>query len=165
MIRRYAILASSLFTRGGGHLAGSLSSLGRFLHPSLERLVHGLESLPCATIEVLAQQWHQETSESFDLDEPFRVVALFQRLDLKETLSIENTRKHDAPQPSQLLIWHSTKDARAKCRARTADRLNRYLQRFTLPRRSSDAANERVPLRMRLEIRQHLPYTSRRGAR
>ena len=69
---------------------------------------------PCATIEVLAQQWHQETSESFDLDEP-RAAALVQRLDLKEMLSIENTRKHDAPQPSQLLIWHSTKDARAKC--------------------------------------------------
>jgi hypothetical protein len=71
-------------------------------------VVHGLESFPCATIEVLAQQWHQETSKSFALDEPC-AAALVQRLDLEEGLSIENTRNHDAPQPSQLLIWCSIK--------------------------------------------------------
>lgn len=108
-------------------------------------MIHGLEFLPCATIEVVAQPWHQETSKSFALDEPC-AAALVQRLDLEEVLAVENTRKHDAPQPSQLLVSHSTKDARAECHALTADRLNKYLQRFTLPRRSFDAANERVPL-------------------
>ncbi len=115
--------------RGKGirHAVGrSLFSRRRYLHPSLERVVHGLESLPRDRVKALAQHWHQEASESFALDE-LRAAAPVQRLDLKEVLSVENTRKHDAPQPSQLLVRHGTKDARAECHAHTAGLLNRYL--------------------------------------
>ena len=81
------------------------------------------------------------TGKSFALDEPC-AAALVQRLDLKEVLSVENTRKHSAPQPSQLLVWHNTEDARAEVHILTADRLNKYLQGLTLARRSFDAANK-----------------------
>ena len=143
MFRRYAILASSL----------SLAAVATWLAPYLRDDDSSTRALSAWFMASnpsrvprsrVVQQWHQETSKSFALDEPC-AAALVQRLDFKEVLAVENTRKHDAPEPSQLLVWHSPKDARAEYHALTADRLNKYLQRFTLPRRFFDAANVTDP--------------------
>jgi hypothetical protein len=52
-----SVRTARIVTQTCGHFRGSSSR--RFLHPRLERLVQGLESFPCATIEVLAQQRNQ----------------------------------------------------------------------------------------------------------
>src|SRR3989475_656785 len=91
---------------------GSGPSRGRDVDACLERAVHLLESSAGVTIEAPSQEGDEQTAELLPLNEPSAHRS--EGFDLKNVFAVEESRKAEAAQPSQLAVRDDRLDGGSK---------------------------------------------------
>src|SRR2546428_6004781 len=91
---------------------GSGPSRGRDVDACLERAVHLLESSAGVTIEAPSQEGDEQTAELLLLNEPSAHRS--EGFDLKDVFAVEESRRAEAAQPSQLAVRDDRLDGGSK---------------------------------------------------
>ena len=123
--------------------------------PRFESLVHFVEATLRVCIHTAGEKGHQKSAKLLALGEAHPV--LIPRLQRKAVFAIEYLRKQQAAQPPHFLIGADFEQHRAKRHRAFAGRSQSHFETRTFFDGAADAPDERVPLRILLEVRQHLP--------
>src|SRR5438046_4915281 len=126
------------------------------------RLIHLLEAPPELPFEAAWQEGNEDPAEPFALDEPRAPRS--DGLQLEDVFPIEQSGKDKAAEPSKLAVRDHLQDLRAEPHRSRAGGAEEDVQAGALDRLPADAPDERVPVRKRLEVGQHLPPAVARAA-
>src|SRR6266545_3038830 len=138
----------------------SSATLG-LLRAALEGLVHLFEGGQGAPVEGLGQEWHEHATVLLLLDQPD--PALAERLDGEAVLAVEETRQHQVAEPAQPPPRGGLANGRAERHGAPALGPHADGDALALGGPATGLDHERVPLRVRTEVGEHLPDPLRAG--